>query len=81
MRHKKHKIKISRKRLGQRRSFIRNLSGELLQHGKIETTLNRAKAIQPRVERFITIAKKQNLGSFRLLLSKLPKKSALKLFY
>jgi len=48
---------------------------------KIETTVARAKEIRPKTEKFVTIAKKQNLAGLRLLLSKLPKQSANKLFY
>jgi len=47
----------------------------------METTLARAKEIRPIVERLVGIAKKQNLAGLRILLSKLPKKTAQKLFY
>jgi large subunit ribosomal protein L17 len=48
---------------------------------KIETTEPRAKEIRPLVERFVSVAKKQQLAGLRMLLSKLPKESAQKLFY
>lgn len=48
---------------------------------KIETTVMRAKEIRPLVERLVSIAKKQQLANLRLLLSRLPKESAQKLFY
>ena len=41
---------------------------------KIETTTARAKEIKPKVEKMVTLGKKQNLAGLRLLLSRLPKK-------
>ena len=66
---------------GRRRLFLKNLASNLIAKEKIETTVPRAKEIRSLVERLVTIAKKQNLASFRSLLSKLPQKSAQKLFY
>lgn len=75
------KSKFNRKR-GPRRSFLKGLMHNLIMKGKIETTETRAKAIRPKLERLVTIAKKQQLGSLRLLLSRLPhKSSASKLYY
>jgi len=48
---------------------------------RIETTEARAKEVRPQVEKLVTLAKKQNLASFRILLSRLPKQSAEKLYY
>lgn len=81
MRHAKKDKKFSRRRLGQRRSFLRNLEGQLIENEKIETTILRAKVLRPRVEKLVTLAKKQNLASLRILLSRLPKEAAFKLFY
>jgi large subunit ribosomal protein L17 len=66
---------------GRRRIFIRTLASNLVVRGKIETTIPRAKEIRPLVERFVTIAKRQNLHSLRLLKSRLPAASAEKLYY
>ena len=70
MRHGKEGKKFGRIS-GRRRSFLRNLVTALLRSGKIETTETRAKAIRPLAEHYITIAKKQDLASRRLLLSRL----------
>lgn len=48
---------------------------------KIETTVARAKEIRPLVERLVSVAKKQQLANLRLLIARLPKTSAQKLFY
>jgi large subunit ribosomal protein L17 len=41
-----------------RRAMFRNLAAGLFEHGQIETTLPKAKAVQPYVEKIITLAKK-----------------------
>jgi len=66
---------------GRRKSFLKNLEHNLIMREKIQTTEARAKEIRPLVERMVTLAKKQNLASLRLLLSRLPKPAATKLYY
>lgn len=66
---------------GQRTAFRQGLVSNFIERGKMTTTIARAKDIRPLVERYISIGKKNNLASLRLLLSKLPKKSAEKMFY
>lgn len=80
MRHLKKGRKFHRKR-GQRRAFFKNLMASLILHGKIKTTEAKAKEIRPRLEKLITLGKKQNLASLRILLSKLPKAAANKIYY
>ena len=55
----------------RRRSFIRELMNNLVRYEKIETTEARAKAIRPRVEKAITLGKKQTIASRRILISRL----------
>jgi len=43
----------------QRKAMLRNLTTNLLYHGKIETTETRAKEIRKQAEKLITLAKKQ----------------------
>lgn len=69
------------KKRGPRKLFKQVLADNLIKKEKMTTTLARAKEIRSEVERYITIGKKNNLASFRTLLSKLPKKSAEKVFY
>jgi len=80
MRHLKKGRKFHRKK-GQRRAFLKGLAGNLIFKEKISTTEIRAKELKSFVERLVTLAKKQNLSSLRLLISRLNKKSAQKLFY
>jgi large subunit ribosomal protein L17 len=56
---------------GQRVAFIRGLASNLIRAGRIETTVTRAKEIRPIVEKMVTIARKGDLASRRLLISKL----------
>jgi large subunit ribosomal protein L17 len=80
MRHCKKGRKFHRKK-GQRNALFKALINNLILKEQIETTTEKAKEIKPKVEKLITIAKKNNLASFKILLSKLPKAAAQKLFY
>ncbi|MGC9611234.1 MAG: 50S ribosomal protein L17 [Minisyncoccia bacterium] len=66
---------------GQRRSFLRILSNNLISHGRIKTTEARAKELKTIVERYVTYGKKQNLSGLKLLLQKLPKAAAFKVYH
>lgn len=77
MRHLKKNRKFGKK-TGPRRSFLRNLSNDLIRSGRIETTEIRAKALRPLVERSVTIAKKNDLSSRRLLISRLHNQDVVK---
>ncbi len=65
-----------------RRMMLRNLATSLLEHGRMETTLAKAKEIQPYVEKLITLAREGwNLNNFRRVLAVLTKKDvAFRLF-
>lgn len=56
MRHRKASYKLGRT-TAHRLSTLRNLATGVFEHGQIVTTVPRAKAVQPMVERIITIAK------------------------
>ena len=49
--------------------------------GGIMTTPARAKEIKPKVEKMVTLAKRNNLSALRLLMARLPKQAATKLYY
>lgn len=80
MRHLNKGKKFNRKK-GQRAAFMKSLANNVILKGKIETTEVRAKEIKPYVERLITIAKKQDLAAFRILLACLTKGAAEKAYY
>ena len=48
-----------------RRAMLRNLAAGLFEHGQIETTMPKAKAVHPFIEKIITIAKKGGLHARR----------------
>jgi large subunit ribosomal protein L17 len=48
-----------------RRAMLRNLAAGLFEHGQIETTIPKAKAVQPFVEKLITMAKRSGLTARR----------------
>jgi len=77
MRHQKKGKKFHRI-TGRRRSFLRNLTNDLIKKEHIETTETRAKALRPMVERCVTFAKRQDLASRRLLLSRLHNRNTVK---
>ena len=56
---------------GQRVAFIRGLASNLIRAGRIETTVTRAKELRPIVEKLVTIARKGDLASRRLVISRL----------
>ena len=66
---------------GRRNSFVAGLIHNFVMKEKIKTTEARAKEIRPKVEKLVTLAKKQNIASLRVLKSRLPELSANKLYY
>jgi len=74
MRHRNAGRKFKRSP-SHRRMLLRNLATSLLEHGRMETTLAKAKEIQPYVEKLITLAREGwNLNNFRRVLAVLTKK-------
>ncbi|MCK9187311.1 MAG: 50S ribosomal protein L17 [Candidatus Colwellbacteria bacterium] len=80
MRHQVKGTKFGRKK-GDRNNFFQVLEHNLIMEGGIKTTSARAKALRPKVEKLVTLAKKQDLASLRLLRSRLPERSAFKLYH
>lgn len=70
MRHAKSGKKLGRDS-AHRRALYSNLAGALIQHGRIETTEAKAKAVKPEVEKLITLAKRGDLHARRQALSAL----------
>ncbi len=70
MRHRKTRHKLSRD-TAHRRSLLRNLCREVIQHERIKTSQAKAKAVKPEVEKLITLAKRGDLHARRQALSTL----------
>ena len=83
MRHRKHNHQLGVK-TAHRASMLANLCCSLIESGRIKTTLARARALRPTIEKIITLAKKAHLAQDtakkihyrRLAMSRLRSKSA-----
>lgn len=64
MRHRMYGYKLGRD-TEHRRAMFRNLAAGLFEHGQITTTRQKAKAVQPFVEKLITLAKRGDLHARR----------------
>ncbi|HET9217649.1 MAG TPA: 50S ribosomal protein L17 [Terriglobia bacterium] len=64
MRHRNEGRKLSRN-TSHRRALLRNLVTALLEHGRLMTTLPKAKEVRPLAERMITLGKRDNLQARR----------------
>ena len=65
----------------QRKAMLRAMVTYLLENGQIKTTLTRAKEVAPVAEKMITLAKTNNLATYRQALSYITKEDvANKLF-
>ncbi|MCY7335096.1 MAG: 50S ribosomal protein L17, partial [Chamaesiphon sp.] len=67
MRHRCRVAKLG-KPADQRKALLRSLTTELIRHGRITTTLVKAKAMRPEVERMVTLAKSGTLSARRIAL-------------
>ena len=57
MRHNKHHASLG-VTVEHRRAMLSNLAASLIEHGRIQTTLTKAKALRPFIEKVITKAKR-----------------------
>lgn len=71
MRHRRRVKHFSRKQ-GPRVALIRGLVESLVEHGRIKTTVDKAKEARRHVERAITLGKKGTLAARRLILARYP---------
>ncbi len=70
MRHQRKRHKLSRDS-AHRKALLMNLSKEIIEHERIETTEAKAKAVKPEIEKLITLAKRGDLHARRQALSTL----------
>jgi large subunit ribosomal protein L17 len=66
---------IAQKKLGRttshRNAMLANMAASLIKHEQIVTTLPKAKALRPVVEKLVTLAKRGDLHARRLVVSRL----------
>jgi large subunit ribosomal protein L17 len=77
MRHRNTNRKLSRN-TSHRRAMLRNLVTDFLDHGRLMTTLPKAKEVRPLAEKMITLGKRDNLHARRQLLSYLMREAVAK---
>ncbi len=88
MRHRKHNHQLGVKK-EHRIALVANLAEALIKHGRIRTTLAKAKAVRPFVEKIITLAKKaavvgdkaKSLHFHRLALSRLRNEDTVRILF
>lgn len=77
MRHRKYTFKIGLKE-GHRRSLVANAVCSLFTHGRITTTVTKAKEIRRVAERMITLGKRGTLHAQRLAVARIHQPSVVK---
>src|SRR6187431_1141740 len=80
MRHRNAHRKLSRN-TSHRRSLLRNLVTDLLDHGRLMTTLPKAKEVRPLAEHMITLGKRDSLHARRQVQSYLLKAETAKMVF
>ena len=62
----------------QRRAMLRNLTTSLLEHGRIETTVTRAKEVKRMADKLVTLGKRGDLHARRQALAYITKDDVVK---
>ena len=75
MRHGKRKYSIGSSP-SHRKSLLRNLAVEVIEHGRIKTTHTKCQAVRPFVEKLITAARVDSVANRRFVFRKLNNKNA-----
>ena len=77
MRHRHGYRKLSRTS-AHRAALLKNLSIALIEHGKIETTVSKAKELRSHIEKMITVARTGEANAHRAVFAALQDKEATK---
>jgi large subunit ribosomal protein L17 len=77
MRHRKSGYKLGRS-AEHRKALLRNLMIALIEHRRIETTIAKAKAVQPEIERLLALAREDTPHARQIALSRLNSKQAMR---
>lgn len=80
MRHRKKTVKLGRT-AEHRRALLANQVCHLIRHGRIKTTLAKAKAVRPFAEKMVTLGKKGSLHNRRTAIAYLHQIDAVKLLF
>lgn len=72
----RRRVKHFSRASGPRKALLRGLMISLVEHGRITTTVDRAKEVRRHIEKAITLGKKGDMAATRLLMSKIPNKTA-----
>jgi large subunit ribosomal protein L17 len=67
-------VKHFSRKSGPRKALLRGLMVSLVEHGRIKTTVARAKEVRRHIEKAVTLGKKGDLNSLRLLIARLANK-------
>ncbi len=70
MRHRRARHKLSRSP-SHRKALLMNLSREVIDHERIQTTEAKAKAVKPELDKLITLAKRGDQHARRLAMARL----------
>jgi|GEM_PF-279275 len=81
MRHLVNKVKTLGRPKGARVALYKGLIRSFIEKGSIQTTVAKAKSLRPQIEHLVSIAKKENLASFRYLIGKIGSKQVAKKLY
>lgn len=74
----RRRIKTFSRKSGPRKALIRGILESLVEHGRITTTVDRAKEVRRHVEKAITLGKKGDVATRRELMSRYPNKLVVK---
>ena len=80
MRHHRAGKKLGRDS-AHRKALYSNLAGALIEHGRIKTTVAKAKAVKPFAEQMITLGKRGDLHARRLALAELRSQDVVHLLF
>lgn len=68
----RRRVKHFSRKSGPRKALLSGILSSLVEHGRITTTVDRAKEVRRHIEKAITLGKKGDLATRRLLLSRYP---------
>ena len=80
MRHHRSGKKLGRD-ASHRKALYANLAGSLIRHGRVKTTVTKAKAVKPFVEQMISLGKRGDLHARRQALSVLRSRDVVELLF